>query len=99
MLRELERTTRQLERKEQRVIPRVFHYRGERFTSYYKGWYGACERAGIPKGELRPHDFRRTAARAYTRAGIGEQGCDEDHGPQDARDVRPLQHHRRTRPR
>jgi integrase len=73
VLREQERRTRQLERTEQRVIPWVFHYRGERFTSYYKGWYRACERAGFRKGELRPHDFRRTASRAYTRAGVSEQ--------------------------
>jgi integrase len=73
VLREQERKTRQVERKEQRVIPWVFHYRGERFTSYYKGWYRACERAGFQKGTLRPHDFRRTASRAYTRAGVNEQ--------------------------
>lgn len=73
VLREQERATRKLERKQQRVIPWIFHYRGERFTSYYKGWYGACERAGFEKGQFRPHDFRRTAARAYTRAGVGEQ--------------------------
>lgn len=73
VLREQERATRKLERKQQRVIPWVFHYRGEEFTSYYKGWYGACERAGFEKGQFRPHDFRRTAARAYTRAGVGEQ--------------------------
>lgn len=73
VLQEQERATRKVERKLQRVIPWVFHYRGERFTSYYKGWYGACERAGFEKGQFRPHDFRRTAARAYTRAGIGEQ--------------------------
>jgi integrase len=72
-LREQEQHTRRLERKWQRVIPWVFHYRGKQFTSYYKGWHRACERAGYQKGDFRPHDFRRTAARAYTRAGVGEQ--------------------------
>jgi hypothetical protein len=44
-----------------------------RFTAEYKGWYGACARDGFEKGQFRPHDFRRTAVRANTRAGVGEQ--------------------------
>lgn len=70
VLREQERVTRRLERKLQRVIPWVFHFRGEGIRSYYTGWRAACRRAGIPKGAIRPHDFRRTAAREYSRAGV-----------------------------
>ena len=70
-LREHERRTRQLERKLQRMIPWVFHYREKPIGSYYTGWHAALRRAGLEN--FRPHDFRRTAARAYTRAGVGEQ--------------------------
>lgn len=70
VLREQERQTRRLERKLQRVIPWVFHFRGERIASYYTGWRAACRRAGLAKGAVRPHDFRRSAARGYSRAGV-----------------------------
>lgn len=70
-LREQEQGTRRLERKLQRVIPWVFHFRGNPIRSYNTGWHAALRRAGLT--DLRPHDFRRTAARAYTRAGVGEQ--------------------------
>jgi integrase len=53
------------------VIPWVFHFRGKPIGSYNTGWRAALRRAGLKN--LRPHDFRRTAARAYTRAGVGEQ--------------------------
>ena len=71
VLREQERATKVLERATQRLIPWVFHNRGKQIRDYYTGWRAACVRAGCPG--MRPHDFRRTAARAYTRAGIGEQ--------------------------
>lgn len=72
-LRAWDRQTRTLERKLQRVIPWMFHYCGERITSYYTGWTAALRRAGLPPRSYRPHDFRRTAARAYTRAGVTDQ--------------------------
>lgn len=71
VLREQERATRAVERATHRLIPWVFHNRGERLRDYYTGWRAACVRAGCPG--MRPHDFRRTAARNYTRAGVGEQ--------------------------
>jgi integrase len=48
----------------------VFHNNGQQIKSYYKAWHTACNKAGIP-GKL-PHDFRRTAARNMTRAGVTE---------------------------
>jgi integrase len=48
----------------------VFHNKGKQIKSYYKAWHTACNAAGIP-GKL-PHDFRRTAARNMTRAGVTE---------------------------
>lgn len=72
-LRQHERLTRQLERKLGRVIPWMFHYRGERITSYNTGWTAALRRAGLAPRSFTPHDFRRTAARAYTRAGVTDQ--------------------------
>jgi len=71
VLREQERATRAMERAKRRLIPWVFHNDGEQLRDYYTGWRAACVRAGCPG--MRPHDFRRTAARNYTRAGVGEQ--------------------------
>ncbi len=48
----------------------VFHNRGKQIKSYYKAWHKACDAAGVC-GKL-PHDFRRTAARNMTRAGVSE---------------------------
>ena len=48
----------------------VFHNKGNQIKSYYKAWHTACNKAGI-LGKL-PHDFRRTAARNMTRAGVSE---------------------------
>lgn len=71
VLREQERHTRALEREKGRLIPWVFHNQGEQIRDYYTGWRAACRRVGCEG--LRPHDFRRTAARNYTRAGVGER--------------------------
>jgi integrase len=68
VLREQECQTRLLERAERRLVPWVFHNRGERIRDYYTGWRAACERAGCV--DMQPPDFRRTAARNYTRAGV-----------------------------
>ena len=48
----------------------VFHNKGKQIQSYYKAWHTACNAAGI-SGKL-PHDFRRSAARNMTRAGVTE---------------------------
>jgi integrase len=71
VLREQERATRAMERAKQQLIPWVFHNDGEQLRDYDTGWRAACVRAGCPG--MRPHDFRRTAARNYTRAGVVEQ--------------------------
>jgi integrase len=49
-------------------VPWVFHRNGKQIRSYYKVWRSACERAGCPGAWM--HDFRRTAVRNYTRAGV-----------------------------
>jgi integrase len=51
--------------------PWVFPYQGRRFRSFKRAWKTACTRAGIA-GRI-PHDFRRTAVRNLTRAGIVER--------------------------
>ncbi len=50
--------------------PLVFHRKGRRILTFYKGWNDACQKAGCP-GMLF-HDFRRTAARNLTRDGLSE---------------------------
>jgi integrase len=64
-------TVREVELKDKTLLSQwVFHNKGKQIKSYYKAWHTACEKAGIP-GKL-PHDFRRTAARNMTRAGVSE---------------------------
>lgn len=48
--------------------PWVFHRKGRRILTFYKAWRDACQDAGVP-GKLF-HDFRRSAARNFTRAGL-----------------------------
>jgi integrase len=61
--------TDQLQRERGIIIPWVFFWSdGRRIRSYIDSWRTACRAAGHP-GKL-PHDFRRTAARAFERAGI-----------------------------
>jgi integrase len=65
----LERTaTEALQRKTGRIIPCVFHRRGQPMKSFWKAWKSACKAAGVP-GRI-PHDFRRTAVRNLERAGV-----------------------------
>jgi integrase len=49
----------------------VFPYRGRRFKGFRRAWRSACRKAGIT-GRI-PHDFRRTAVRNLTRAGVVER--------------------------
>jgi integrase len=51
--------------------PWVFNYNGRRLKSFRKAWKTACRGAGV-SGRI-PHDFRRTAVRNLTRAGIVER--------------------------
>jgi integrase len=61
----------QKQRKEPVVgCPYVFYRRGRRIGTFYKAWAEACREAECP-GMLF-HDFRRTAARNLTRAGLSE---------------------------
>ena len=51
--------------------PLVFCRRkGQRIRTFWKRWKTACRLAGCP-GRI-PHDFRRTAVRNLTRAGVNE---------------------------
>jgi len=62
--------------------PWVFPYRGQRLGRFDKSWRTACLKAGLGKlisekprrieTPRLPHDFRRTAVRNLTRAGIAE---------------------------
>ena len=60
--------TRRCERTQARIIPWVFHRKGEPVKSMKKFWRTACEDAGVP-GRLM-HDLRRTAVRNLERAGV-----------------------------
>jgi integrase len=59
--------TSSLEQEQGRIIPWVFHRRGEPIVSFLKAWKKACRAAGVP--HLIPHDLRRTAVRNLERAG------------------------------
>lgn len=52
------------------IIPWVFWIKGRRIDNFKRSWKTACKAAGVP-GKLL-HDFRRTAARNFQRAGIPE---------------------------
>jgi len=51
--------------------PWVFNNHGRRSFTFYKAWYTACREAGL-SGKI-PHDFRRTAASNFVRAGVDEK--------------------------
>lgn len=53
------------------IVRNVFHRDGERIRNFRRAWMTACKAAGVP-GRL-VHDFRRTAARNLSRAGVSER--------------------------
>jgi integrase len=63
--------TEGLQRRTGRIIPWVFHRNGRPVKDMRRAWKTACDAAGLP-GRI-PHDFRRTAVRNLTRAGIPER--------------------------
>lgn len=65
--RQIEATRRQ-ELETGRVIPWLFHNAGNPIMDYRGAWHRACAAAGLA-GRI-PHDFRRTAARNLTNAGV-----------------------------
>jgi len=60
--------TTRCERAQTRVIPVVFHRRGQEIRSLRRAWRTACRKAGVPA--LIFHDLRRSAIRNLERAGI-----------------------------
>lgn len=59
---------RQLHANRGKLIPWVFHRKGDRIVSLIKAFKAACVKAGCP-GRI-PHDLRRTAVRNLERAGV-----------------------------
>ncbi len=60
--------TRRCERTQGRIIPWVFHRKGQRIKGMTKSWRTACKNAGVPGRLL--HDLRRTAVRNLERASV-----------------------------
>ena len=65
--------TRRCERAQGRIIPWVFHRKGQPVKGMTKSWRTACKKAGVP-GRL-PHDFRRTAVRNLERASVSRSAA------------------------
>ncbi len=60
--------TRRCERAQGRIIPWVFHRKGQPVKTMAKSWRTACKESGAPGRLL--HDLRRTAVRNLERAGV-----------------------------
>jgi integrase len=71
LLREQRADADRLQREKGLIVPFVFHRNGRPIRSYRQAWAEAVKAAGLP-GRI-PHDFRRTAARNLSRAGVPEQ--------------------------
>lgn len=67
--RQRERTSA-VEQATGQIIPWVFHRAGHQLQRFEKAWHKACAAAGLQRV---PHDFRRTAARNLSRAGVPER--------------------------
>jgi integrase len=70
LTRQRERTAA-VEQAEGLIVPYVFHRRGRFIRNFRRAWMSACKAGGVP-GRL-VHDFRRTAARNLSRAGVSER--------------------------
>lgn len=70
VLTEQRERTQAFERERGRICPWVFHRHAERIKSFRHAFATACEAAGCP-GRI-PHDFRRTAVRGLSLAGVPE---------------------------
>jgi integrase len=53
-----------------KICPYVFNRKGRPIGEFKRSWKTACDAASLP-GRI-PHDFRRTAVRNLTRAGVPE---------------------------
>ena len=58
-------------RAERGLVPWVFHRYGQRIRAFRNAWATACTAAGLPGRHF--HDFRRSAVRNLTRAGVPEK--------------------------
>jgi integrase len=74
-LRELIERRRELSDEVQRargiIVSHVFHRNGEPIHYFRRSWITACTAAGVPNRI--PHDYRRSAARNLSRAGVPER--------------------------
>lgn len=68
LIRTQRELTDRLQKEQGRIIPWVFHRKGERILDFRKAWRNAVKGAGIA-GRI-PHDFRRTAVRNLERSGV-----------------------------
>jgi integrase len=68
VLQEQIASTEGLQRVRGRIIPWLFHRKGNQIKYFRRSWLTACKNAGVP-GKI-PHDFRRTAIRNLERAGV-----------------------------
>jgi integrase len=73
LLEQQKAITDALKKERGRIVRHVFHRDGERIKSFRGSWKAACKAAGCP-GKFK-HDTRRTAVRAFVRAGIPEGVC------------------------
>ena len=60
--------TRRCERAQDKIIPHVFHRKGQPLKYMRRSWTTACKNAGVPGRLL--HDLRRSAVRNLERAGV-----------------------------